>query len=58
MDPGSAACFAEALADFEGAVVLVTHDEAFADRVAEERWRLERDGIRAVLAVMGGGGSP
>ncbi|HOX12990.1 MAG TPA: ATP-binding cassette domain-containing protein [Spirochaetales bacterium] len=54
MDPGSAACFSEALADFEGAVVLVTHDEAFTGRVAEGRWRLERDGIRTVLSVTGG----
>lgn len=56
MDAVSAVSFAEALADFEGAVVFVTHDEAFAGRLARERWRLMREGRRTVLTVTEEGG--
>ncbi len=39
-----------ALADYPGALVVVTHDEAFARAICDERWHLER-GELAVTSI-------
>jgi len=53
MDAVSAGALAEALGEFAGAVVIVSHDRVFAGRVAEVEWRLERAGERGTLRVAG-----
>ena len=37
----------EALSGYEGALLLITHDEALADKVADTRWNIESIGVSA-----------
>ena len=43
MDLPGILCLEEALADCPCAVLLVSHDEDFLEKIAETEWRLERD---------------
>jgi macrolide transport system ATP-binding/permease protein len=41
LDLPSVECLEEALDEFEGALILVSHDQRFLDRLASRRWRIE-----------------
>ena len=43
--------FEAALADYPGALLLVTHDDAFAERLTETQWRLEDGRVRVASRV-------
>lgn len=43
LDPVSVACLAEALKEFPGALLMVSHDEAFLSGPVSRRWRIEPD---------------
>jgi ATPase subunit of ABC transporter with duplicated ATPase domains len=51
MDALSATAFAGAVNEFEGAALIVTHDEAFAQKTAREFWHIERHAERACLRI-------
>ena len=51
MDTISASAFADAINEFEGAVVIVTHDTAFAEKTGRTFWHIGRTANRAVLNI-------
>ncbi|MCL2007384.1 MAG: ATP-binding cassette domain-containing protein [Treponema sp.] len=51
MDAVSAMSFADAIREFAGAVVIITHDTAFAEKVGEVVWELRRKGSAGRLVV-------
>jgi ATPase subunit of ABC transporter with duplicated ATPase domains len=51
MDMPSILCLEEALREFTGALLLVSHDADFISNVTDTEWALARDGIRSRLVV-------
>ena len=49
LDLPSVECLEEALAGFEGALVLVSHDRRFLERLATRRWRIVPDAGGSLL---------
>jgi len=44
-------CLEAALADFAGALLLVSHDDVFVGALARTLWRIDPDGCLAVTAL-------
>ena len=51
MDIPSIRCLEEALAVYEGALLVVSHDRRFLSRITAEEWAITREGNRSVLTV-------
>ena len=51
LDTGAVSSFADALSEFKGAVVLVTHDLHFAEQLGCVGWSIERKDGQAYLSV-------
>lgn len=51
MDIPSIRCLEEALAIYEGALLVVSHDRRFLSRITTEEWEIAREGERSALAV-------
>lgn len=53
LDVGSIKALQTALAEFPGAIVMVSHDAMLLDAVCPSRWSIERMGDESVLHVLG-----
>jgi len=51
MDSVSAMSLAEAVQEYAGAVVIITHDRVFAEKTGKIFWQLEREGNEGNLSV-------
>ncbi|HNX59042.1 MAG TPA: ATP-binding cassette domain-containing protein [Spirochaetota bacterium] len=51
MDIPSIRCLEEALAIYEGALMVVSHDRRFLSGITTEEWEITREGERSVLLV-------
>ena len=51
LDALSAAAFADAVNEFEGAALVITHDLSFAEKTARVFWQIDREGARARLGI-------
>jgi ATPase subunit of ABC transporter with duplicated ATPase domains len=51
MDAVSAAALADAINEFEGAAIIITHDAAFAKKTGRIFWNIDRNEKRAVLNI-------
>ena len=51
MDTVSAMSLADAIAEYAGAAVIITHDRAFAEKTGRSFWQLERKGDRGCLTI-------
>jgi len=51
LDLVSMQCLETALAEFEGALLLVSHDDAFVGALARTAWRISSDGLLAVEPI-------
>ncbi|GHU22340.1 ABC transporter ATP-binding protein [Spirochaetia bacterium] len=51
LDTLAASCLIDALQEFAGAVVLVTHDRIFAEKTGKTFWNLRRKGNDSILSI-------
>lgn len=54
MDLPSVICLENALKEFKGALVLVSHDSVFLDKVANTRWLIENRKGQRILKIING----
>lgn len=58
LDVLAASAFADAINDFSGAALIVTHDRFFAEKIGKTEWHIRRNEQAAHLEVMYLGGKP
>ncbi|MDR2792881.1 MAG: ATP-binding cassette domain-containing protein [Treponema sp.] len=58
LDALAVAAFADAINDFSGAALIVTHDRFFAEKTGKTEWRIRRDGRNAYVETMEFGEMP
>lgn len=51
MDLPSVQCLEDALSSFDGALILVSHDRRFLNRLISAEWILNTDGERTILSI-------